>query len=142
MTRRLMVPFTFAAMIISAAQAVAQAPPPSADTTAACKKEFSLLRAEAEERGKLLRAASERHALPDEACKLIGRFIQSEIKMIKYVEANAARCAIPQGIADQLRAGHKNTEFMQTKVCNAAQEAHRRGPVGPTGDFDWYRDLR
>jgi len=126
-------------------------PPP--DT--ACMKEFAPLRAEAEKRGNLIRAASARHAPPDETCKLIGSFVQSEIKMIRYVEANAARCGIPPGIADQLRAGHNNTEAMQTKVCNAAQEAQsphpglsdvlgppKRGPVGPTGDFDSYRDKR
>ncbi len=45
------------------------------------------LREEAEKRGKLIKAASERHAPPDEACKLIGNFGQAEIKMIKYVES-------------------------------------------------------
>ena len=32
---------------------------------------------------------SDRHAPPDEACKLIGNYGQAEIKMIKYVEANS-----------------------------------------------------
>ena len=50
-------------------------------------KEFVPLREEAEKRGKLIKAASERHAPPDEACKLIGNFGQAEIKMIKYVES-------------------------------------------------------
>jgi len=95
-------------------------------------KGFVPLREEAEKRGKLIKAASDRHAAPDEACKLIGSFGQSEIKMIKYVEGHAAKCGIPQQIADQLKNGHKNTESMQQKVCAAAQQVQQRGPAGPS----------
>jgi len=35
--------------------------------------------------GQLIKAASDRHAPPSEACKLIGNFGQAESKMIKYV---------------------------------------------------------
>jgi hypothetical protein len=118
----------------------------------ACMKEFVPLRKEAEERGKLIKAASARHAPPDEACELIGNFGQSEIKMIEYIDANSAKCGIPPQAADQLRAGHKNTEAVQKKVCAVAhpispersrplrilleQQPQRREPAGPVGDFD------
>lgn len=95
---------------------------PSAGPSDACMKGFMPLREEAEKRGKLIKAASERKAPPDEACKLIANFGQAEIKMIKYIEANASKCGIPQQIGDQLKAGHKNTEAMQQKVCNVAQQ--------------------
>lgn len=85
-------------------------------------KGFVPLREDAEKRGKLIKAASERHAPPDEACKLIGNFGAAEIKMIKYIEANSAKCGIPPQIAEQLKTGHKNTEKMQTQVCNVAQQ--------------------
>jgi hypothetical protein len=107
-------------------------PPPSAGPSEACMKGFIPLREEAEKRGKLIKAASDRHAPPDEACKLIGNFGQAEIKMIKYVEANAAKCGIPPQIGEQLKAGHKNTETMQNKVCTVAQQAQARGPAGPS----------
>jgi hypothetical protein len=97
-----------------------------------CMKGFVPLREEAEKRGKLIKAASDRHASPDEACKLIGSFGQSEIKMIKYVETNASKCGIPSQIADQLKSGHKNTETMQKKVCSVAQQQQQRGPAGPS----------
>jgi hypothetical protein len=97
-----------------------------------CVKEFVPLREEAEKRGKLIKAASERRATPEETCKLIGNFGQSEIKMIKYIEANSA-CGIPPEIADRLKAGHKNTEAMQRKVCAVARQTE---PAGPVGDFD------
>jgi hypothetical protein len=97
-----------------------------------CMKGFMPLREDAEKRGKLIKAASDRHAPPDEACKLIGGFGQAEIKMIKYVEAHAAQCGIPPQIADQLKNGHKNTETMQQKVCAVAQQAQQRAPAGPS----------
>ena len=78
------------------------------------------------------RCISERHAPPDEACKLIASFGAAEVKMIKYIEANSAKCGIPPQISDQLKNGHKNTEKMQTQVCNVAQQQQQRGPVGPS----------
>ena len=56
---------------------------PGGGASDACMKGFMPLREEAEKRGKLIKAASERHAPPDEACKLIESFGQAEIKMIK-----------------------------------------------------------
>src|SRR6266513_2413753 len=92
------------------------APPSQAGPSDECMKGFIPLREEAEKRGKLIKAASDRHAAPDEACKLIGNFGQAEIKMIKYVESQAAKCGIPPQISEQLKTGHKNTESMQKKV--------------------------
>jgi hypothetical protein len=106
--------------------------PPTAGPSEACMKGFMPLREEAEKRGKLIKAASDRKAPPDEACKLITSFGQAEIKMIKYVETNASKCGIPQQISDQLKAGRKNTETMQQKVCGVAQQMQQRGPAGPS----------
>jgi hypothetical protein len=100
-----------------------------------CRTDFQPLREEAERRGKLIKAASDRHATPDEACKLIGNFAQAEIKIIKFVEAHATQCGNLAQVA-QLRDGHGNTENMQRKVCAMVQQ---RSPPGPVGDFPpWY----
>jgi hypothetical protein len=108
-------------------------PPPQASGGAdACMKGFVPLREEAERRGKMIKAASDRKASPDEACKLIKNFGQAEVKMIKYVETNSAKCGIPPQIADQLKNGHKNTEKMQNQVCAVAQQVQSRGPAGPS----------
>jgi hypothetical protein len=96
-----------------------------------CMKAFFPLRAEAEKRGKMIKAASDHHSGPDVACKLIGNFSEVEIKMVKFVEANSARCGIPPQVADQLRNGHKNTEAMQQKVCAVAQQ-QQQAPAGPS----------
>jgi hypothetical protein len=125
-------PTNGAAPITGSAFERGPAPPSQAGPPDECMKGFVPLREEAEKRGKLIKAASDRHAPPDEACKLIGNFGQSEIKMIKYVESHAAKCGIPQQIADQLKNGHKNTESMQQKVCAVAQQVQQKGPAGPS----------
>jgi len=96
-----------------------------------CTKEFQPLRLEAERRGQLIKAATDRHATPDEACKLIGDFILAQIRMIKFVESHATKCGIPGQVAEQLTNGHRDTENMQRKVCAMV----RPGPL-PAGDFD------
>lgn len=108
--------------------------PPSqgAGAGAACLKDFIPLREEAEKRGKLIKAASDRHASPEEACGLIRSFGQSELKMIKYIETHSAKCGIPPQVLEQMKTGHKNSEGMMQKVCAAAQQAQNRPPAGPT----------
>jgi|GEM_PF-141677 len=102
------------------------APPPS--PSADCVGNFVPLSEEAERRGKELKAAVDRHASPAEACKLIGNFGQAELKLIEYVETHAAKCAIPQQVSDQLKAGHKDTEAMRKKVCDVAQRIQQFRP--------------
>jgi hypothetical protein len=110
--------------------------PPASPTQAGgpddeCMKSFIPLREEAEKRGKLIKAASDRHAAPDEACKLIRNYSQAEIKMMKYVESHTAKCGIPPQVPEQLKSNHKGTESMQKKVCDAAQQ-QQKGPAGPS----------
>jgi hypothetical protein len=125
-------PVNGAAPITGSAFERAPAPPSQSAAADECMKGFVPLREEAEKRGKLIKAAGERHAPPDEACKLIANFGQAEMKMINYVENRAAKCGIPPQVAEQLRNGHKNTENMQKKVCGFAQQAQQKGPAGPS----------
>ncbi|CCD96699.1 conserved exported hypothetical protein [Bradyrhizobium sp. ORS 375] len=102
-----------------------------------CMKEFVPLREEAERRGKLIQAASKRKATPVEACKLFKSFSQAEVKMIKYIEANSARCGIPGQIAEQLKTNHKGTEGIQQKVCTVAEQMQKGGgPAAAPGLSD------
>jgi hypothetical protein len=88
---------------------------------------FILLREEAVERGKLIKAASERHAPPGEACKLIANFAQSEIKMIKYIEANSGSCGISPQIADQLRLATRTPRPCRSKFAGWRRKRRRAG---------------
>jgi hypothetical protein len=108
------------------------APPTQGGPPDDCMKEFMPLRQEAEKRGHLLKVAGERRATPDEACKLITSFIQAEVKMIKYVEVNSARCGIPPQIGEQLKKGHVGSEGMQKRICGAAEQM-KNAPQGPAG---------
>ena len=127
-------PVNGAAPIGGAGPGFGAAPPPQAQGGPSddCMKGFLPLRDEAQKRGNLIKAAGDRHASPAEACKLIINFSQAELKMIKFVEGHSAKCGIPPQVADQLKTGHKNTEVMQKKVCDMAQQMQQRGPAGPS----------
>ena len=111
------------------------APPLSNVTVSECARNFIPLREDAEKKGKLIRTASQRHAPPDEACKIIGTYSVAEVKMMQYVEANAAECGIPGSVMEQLKAGHKNTEAFERKVCAIAEQTVTRGGPGQINDF-------
>ena len=104
-----------------------QAGPPGGED---CMKGFMPLRQEAEKRGAAIKAASERRAPPEEACKLITAFSQSEVKMLSYIKANATKCGIPDNVGAQMQTGHKNTEGMRQKVCSVAQQQRNGGGGG------------
>jgi hypothetical protein len=104
-------------------------PPPGGEE---CMKEFVPLREAAEKRGKMIQAASARHAPPDEACKLIGNYSQAESKMVKFIDTHSKKCGIPDNVGQQMRTSHKATENMLQKVCDVAKQAKNRGPVGPS----------
>jgi len=131
-------PSAGAAPMMGGGGSFAQPAPPSqmggggGGPSQACMNGFLPLREDAEKKGKMIKAASDRHAPPDEACKIIGNYSAAEIKMIKYVETNASKCGIPGQVADQLKAGHKNTEGLLQKVCGIAEQIKTRGPAGPS----------
>lgn len=104
---------------------------PSQAEEEACMKQFVPLREDAENKAKALKAASERKAQPDEACKLLGAFDNAQLKMLKFVTANAARCGIPPQIAGQLEGGHKGTSKMKIMVCKVAEQRAKGGGGGP-----------
>jgi hypothetical protein len=104
---------------------------PAAAPDEACMKGFIPLREEAEKRGKMIKAASERRAQPEEACKLIEQYSQVEVKMVKYITLNQAKCGIPAHVPEQMKKSHENTQAMLKKVCGMAQ-AQRTAPAGPS----------
>ena len=131
-------PSAGAAPMMGGGGSFAQPAPPSqmggggGGPSQACMNGFLPLREDAEKKGKMIKAASDRHAPPDEACKIIGNYSAAEIRMIKYVEINAAKCGIPGQVADQLKAGHRNTEGLLQKVCGIAEQIKARGSAGPS----------
>src|ERR1700759_2332862 len=92
--RRLNALSTLVAASIPTAALLAQgAPPPEKQAT--CMQEFVPLRDDAEQKGRLVKAAAERLTPPREACELISTYTLASAKMINYVETNAVECGIP-----------------------------------------------
>ncbi|TAK48662.1 MAG: hypothetical protein EPO23_06920 [Xanthobacteraceae bacterium] len=104
--------------------------PPQPQREPPCLKDFAPLRAEAERRAGLIKAASQRKAPPAEACKLIRGFAEQESKMLKFMQARAASCGIPPQVTEQIRSSHANTLQLQTKVCAVANAP--QGAAGPS----------
>ncbi len=106
-------------------------PPPSdAGAGASCIAEFKPLRDETEKRGKAIKAASDRKASAQEACSLISRFSQAELKLLNYVNANQKRCGIPNEIPEQMKQGRVTTDKLMKQVCDAAKQ-QQAGPAAP-----------
>jgi hypothetical protein len=102
-----------------------------------CMNGFLPLRRDAEKRGTLIKTASQRHAAADEACKLIGNFAQSEVRMIQYVASHMQACGIAAEVGEQLKTSHKNTEGMLKKVCDAARQQDGRTPGSVDPEWLW-----
>jgi hypothetical protein len=95
------------------------AAPASSELADACHKGFAPLREDAERRGRLVKAASVRKAPREEACPLLASFSEAELKMVRYVDANSARCGL-QHVAARLKAGHAKTEELYRRICAVA----------------------
>jgi hypothetical protein len=114
------------------AQPMGAPPQAAAGPNEACMKNFVPLREEAEKRGKLIKAAMERRAQPEEACKLIEGYSQAELNMLKYIQLNSTKCGIPPQISEQMKKGHTGTQATLKKVCGAAQAAKNAPAAGPS----------
>jgi hypothetical protein len=112
-------------------QPMAAPPQAAAGPSDACMKGFIPLREDAEKRGKLIKAAMEKRTPAEETCKLIENYSQAELKMMKYVQLNQAKCGIPPQISEQMKKGHEGTQAT-LKKCNSAAQAQQRGPAGPS----------
>jgi len=154
--RRLLVPLAVALIACTAGDAVAQAIFPPVErwgASADCVKAFAPLRDVVERHRKLIKAAFERRAPADEACKLIGNFSQAQLKMTQFIEANVEQCGISPRTNEQFRASQARAEEMQKQVCAITQRPFpltdtiidwpsvggrvesRKEPTGPAGDF-------
>jgi hypothetical protein len=90
-----------------------------------CIKDFLPLREEAAKRAAAVRTASEHKATPQEACQLIGKFSDAELKMVKFAESNSAGCGIPPDAVKQMKVNHDRTAQLHKNVCMAANNPAR-----------------
>jgi len=95
-----------------------------------CMTDFVRLRTDTEKKAAAVRAASERHATPQEACKLFNVFIAAEDAMIKFIKDNSSWCGIPPQVLTQIQQGHTAASNVRTRVCQVA--ARPQGPAAPS----------
>jgi hypothetical protein len=96
---------------------------------AACQN-LLVLRDNTQKAGAALKAASEKKAAPEEACKLFKAFVGAESKMIKALEESSQACGVPADAIKQVKAQHVNVGKMAKQVCDAAAAGPRQ--TGPT----------
>lgn len=96
---------------------------------AACQN-LLVLRDNTQKAGAALKAASEKKAAPEEACKLFRAFVGAESRMIKALEENSQACGVPLDAIKQVKAQHVNVGKMAKQVCDAAAQGPR--PTGPS----------
>ena len=120
-----------AACLLPSAVAMAASPfdpPPQQEPP--CVKEFGKLREDAGKKAAAIRAASERKASSQEACKLFNTFSAAEAKMVKYAVDNSVWCGIPPPVINDIKKQHAKTVEIRTRVCRAAAAPQR--PAGPS----------
>jgi hypothetical protein len=100
-----------------------QQPPPS------CQKLLTL-RDETQKAGGALKAAGEKKAPPEEACKLFKVFVAAETRMIKGLEEHAQMCGVPPDAIKSVKAQHVGVTKMAKQVCDSAAQGPR--PAGPS----------
>jgi hypothetical protein len=100
-----------------------QGPPPQ------CKALLAI-RDELQKNGQAIEAANHKKADVKTACGLFRKYIATEAKMIKLLEADGASCGAGPQVIQQVRGGHAKSQQIGKMVCDAAA----RGPAqsGPT----------
>jgi hypothetical protein len=96
---------------------------------AACQS-LMAMRDDTQKAGAALKAAGERKAQPEEACKLFKVFVAAESRMIKALEENSQTCGVPPEAIKQVKAQHVNVGKMAKQVCDAAAAGPRQ--TGPS----------
>jgi len=103
--------------------------PPAAAPPPVCQQLLAQ-RDELQKHAAAINRASERKAPAQEACKLFRTFLAAEVKMIKAVEENGARCGAPPEVLKQMREGHAKASQVGKNICDAAAQGGR--PAGPS----------
>jgi hypothetical protein len=122
--------FIAAVLLPAAAGPAAAQFPPGAQQQPPCVKDFARLRDDAARKANAIRAANERKVDAKTACHLFNAFSAAEEKLIKYADANATWCGIPENIIKTMKQAHVKTNQIRTRVCQVAAAPPR--PREPT----------
>lgn len=96
---------------------------PVEQTAHECKRQFSALRGEAEEKSQPIRRASQQTVAPNELCRAITSYEEAELKIIGFVGANSKKCGFPPRLSQELRTWYEKTDALKEKVCPNAKKS-------------------
>jgi hypothetical protein len=100
-----------------------QGPPPKCAALLAIRDELQKL-------GQAISAANDKKADVKVACGLFRKYISTEAKMIKMLEADGPGCGAGPQVLQQVRGSHATAQKVGKQVCEAA--ARGPAPSGPT----------
>jgi hypothetical protein len=88
------------------------------------------IRDELQKHGQAISSANQKKADVKVACSLFRKYIATEAKMLRMLEADGASCGAPPQVIQQVRGSHAKAQQIGKQVCDAAA----RGPAqaGPT----------
>jgi len=88
-------------------------------------RELLAIRDELQKHGQAIEAANTKRADVKVACGLFRKYITTEAKMLKMLEADGALCGAPPQAIQQVRGSHAKSQQIGKQVCDAAA----RGPA-------------
>jgi hypothetical protein len=91
-----------------------QGPPPQ------CRGLLAI-RDELQKQGQAIEAANTKRADVKVACGLFRKYIATEAKMLKMLEADGASCGAPPHVLQQVRGSHAKSQQIGKQVCDAAR---------------------
>jgi hypothetical protein len=123
---------TVLALSLALVAGVTEAPPASAQGGAQAPagpqcNDFLKLRADAQQKALLVKAAGERKGDRKGMCTALEVFSAAEGAALKFLEANTVWCGIPEQAVADAKANHDRTLKFRDNVCNAPP-----GPKPPT----------
>jgi hypothetical protein len=83
-----------------------------------CMTEFTKLRGNVEQAGKVAKVINDRKGTREEFCKAITNLSGAQAKWVKYTTDHAKNCGIPPDVVSQLKAGATHLAKLKTNVCN------------------------
>jgi hypothetical protein len=87
------------------------------------------VRDELQKHGQAISTANDKKADVKVACGLFRKYLATEAKMIKMLEADGASCGAGPQVIQQVRGSHAKAEQIGRRICDAA---HGPAPIGPT----------
>jgi len=102
--------------------------PPQQQSMPPCMAEFVPLRDSAQKKAHIVEDGIKRQVGPQQLCALFNTFTEAEAKVVKFIEAHARSCGIPEQAVTVTKSNHAKTMEKRQQICQAAAFGERRGP--------------